>query len=101
VVISRSRLGVVLKFVVAAYVAALAVLPFAHHDLVCHLKSSTHCVVCHVGTSADDTSVQPGLGQVDLPDAGGASEAYAAVTAWSVLLPSSGRSPPPRTISLL
>jgi hypothetical protein len=90
----------VLKFVVAAYVAALAVLPFAHHDLVCHLKSSTHCVVCHVGTSADDTSVQPGLGQVDLRDAGGASEAYAAVTASSVLLPSSGRSPPTRTISL-
>jgi hypothetical protein len=101
VVISRPRLGLVLEFVVAAYVAALAVLPFAHHDLVCHLKSSTHCVVCHVGTSADDTSVQAGLGHVDLADAGGASEAYAAVAAWYVLLPSAGRSPPTCPISLL
>jgi hypothetical protein len=101
VVISRPRLGVVLKFVVAAYVAALAALPFAHHDLACHLKSSTHCVVCHVGTSADDTSVQPALGQVDLADAGRASEAYTAVTASHALLPASGRSPPARTIPLL
>lgn len=97
---SRRRLGVILKFVVVAYVAALAALPFAHHDLACHLKSSTHCTVCHVGTSADDTSVQPGLGHVDMADAGLASEASAHVVASCVQLPSSGRSPPD-TISLL
>jgi hypothetical protein len=91
---SRRRLGVILKFVVAAYIAALAALPFAHHDLACHLKSSTHCAVCHIGTSADDTSVQPGLGPVDLADAGLASEACVTVAGSCVLLPSSGRSPP-------
>ncbi len=98
---SRRRLGVILKFVVAAYVAALCALPFAHHDLACHLKSSTHCTVCHVGTSADDTSVQPGLGHVDLADAGQAGDAYASPTSSCVLLPSSGRSPPSGTIPLL
>jgi hypothetical protein len=98
VVISRPRLGVVLKFVVAAYVAALAALPFAHHDLACHLKSNTHCTVCHVGTSADDTSVQPGLGHVELADAGLARETYASLAATCVLLPSSGRSPPAGTL---
>lgn len=98
---SRRRLGVILKFVVAAYIAALAALPFAHHDLACHLKSSTHCAVCHIGTSADDTSVQPALGHVDLADAGLASEACATVAASCMLLPSSGRSPPSTTNSLL
>jgi hypothetical protein len=92
---SRRRLGATLRFVVAAYIAALASLPFAHHDIACHLKSSTHCTVCQVGTSADDTSVQPGLGQLDLADAGQAGEACASVVASPVLVPSSGRSPPP------
>ena len=98
---SRRQLGVILKVVVAAYIAALAVLPFAHHDLACHLKSSTHCTVCHVGTSADDTSVQPGLGHVDLADAGRPSEAQAPMPASRAQLPSSGRSPPAATNSLL
>ena len=98
---SRRRLGVILKFVVAAYIAALAAMPFAHHDLACHLKSSTHCTVCHVGTSADDTSVQPALGHLDLADAGRSSEAQAPMAASCVLLPSSGRSPPASTNSLL
>jgi hypothetical protein len=85
---------VILRFVVAAYIAALAALPFAHHDLACHLKSATHCGVCHVGTSTDDAGLQPGLGRADLADAGcpGAAQTSRAVS--YVLLPSSGRSPP-------
>src|SRR2546426_12622232 len=99
--ISRRRLGVILKFVVAAYIAALAAPPFAHHDLACHLKSSTHCTVCHVGTSAGDTSVQPGLGHVDLADAGRPTEAQGPMAPPCVLLPSYRRHPPARTRSLL
>lgn len=99
--ISRRRLGVVLKFVLAAYVAALATLPFAHHDLACHLKSSTHCAVCHVGTSTDDTGVQPAPGNLALADAGRACELYASVAVSRALLPSSGRSPPVSTTFLL
>ena len=80
---------------IAAYVAALGTLPFGHHDLACHVKTSTHCGVCHVGTSADDTSAQPALGHVNLADAGRAVVAIDPLAASSVLLPSSGRSPPP------
>jgi hypothetical protein len=98
---SRRRSDGLLRLVLLAYVAALAALPFGHHDLACHLKSHTHCAVCNVGTSADDAGVQPGLGQVDLPDAGRAGEAYASIAATCVLLPSSGRSPPASTNSLL
>jgi hypothetical protein len=90
----------ILRFVIAAYVAALATLPFGHHDLACHLKTSTHCGVCHVGTSADDTSAQPTLGHVDLADAGLAMAASASKAASDVYLPSSGRSPPASTNSL-
>jgi len=85
-----------MRFVVAAYIAALAALPFAHHDLACHLKSSTHCGVCHVGTSTDDAGLQPGLGHPDLVDAGRPGDAYLSRAVSCVLLPSAGRSPPAR-----
>lgn len=35
------------------YVAAVILLPFAHHDFACHLKSSTHCTSCVVGASGE------------------------------------------------
>ena len=85
---SRRRLGIILRFVIAAYVAALATLPFGHHDLACHLKTSTHCGVCHVGTSADDTSAQPALGHVNLADAGRAMVAGTSFAVSSVSRPS-------------
>ena len=97
---SRRRLGVILRFVVSAYIAALATLPFGHHDLACHFKSSTHCGVCHVGTSGDDASAQPAIAHVHLADAGRAVVASDPLTASSVFLPSSGRSPPASTNSL-
>lgn len=84
----------ILEVVVAIYIAALATLPFAHHDLACHLKSNTHCGVCHVGTSADDAGLQPALGHADLADAGRTSEASVSAPDTRALLPSSGRSPP-------
>ena len=38
----RPRLRLALETLVAFYVLALAAMPFAHHNLACHLKSSTH-----------------------------------------------------------
>lgn len=90
-----------LKFVVAAYIAALAALPFAHHDLACHFKSTTHCGVCHVGTSADEAGEQPALGQVDLVEVGRPGVTPPSRVVSCVLLPSSGRSPPAVANSLL
>ena len=82
----------------AFYVLALAAMPFAHHDLACHLKSSTHCVTCHVGTSADTGGANPALSTIALVEAGRADEPVCTVTSAPALLPSSGRSPPLSTL---
>jgi hypothetical protein len=94
VALSRPRLGVILRFVLAAYFAALAASPFAHHDLVCHLKSSTHCTTCHVGTSADPGGTQPALTAAEFPDAGRACERTTTVAVSYEISPSAGRAPP-------
>lgn len=97
----RRRPGVLLRLVFTAYVVALAALPFAHHDLLCHLKSSTHCATCHIGTSTDHGGAHPALAPVDLPDAGHAGSAQAVILSSAERLPSSGRSPPSTTASLV
>jgi hypothetical protein len=84
-----------MRLVTAAYVLALAMLPFAHHDLVCHLKSSTHCSTCHIGTSADESRPDPVVAAMSLADAGRAEETSPARIASRAPSPSSGRSPPP------
>jgi hypothetical protein len=94
---SGPRLGLILRLVVVAYVAALAAMPFAHHDLACHLKSSTHCSTCHVGTSADPGATQPVLAAADFSDAGQAQERTSTVAVACVLSPSAGRAPPVAT----
>jgi hypothetical protein len=87
---------------VVAYVLALAAMPFAHHDLVCHLKSSTHCATCHVGTSAAPDAAQPSLSPRDLPDAGQPAASVPSLSAAVELSPSAGRAPPASsTISAL
>ena len=91
----RPRLAVILRFVLAAYLAALAAAPFGHHDLVCHLKSNTHCGTCHVGTSADPAGSSPSLGSVDFADAGLTDEHTSTVAVSCEISPSAGRAPPP------
>jgi hypothetical protein len=83
-----------LQLLVAAYFVALAAMPFAHHDLVCHLKSTTHCGTCHVGTSADAGGSDPAVAAIALAEAGRADHVIDAVAASPALLPSAGRSPP-------
>src|SRR5262245_28149398 len=96
----RGRLTAGAKLVVALYFVALAALPFAHHDFLCHVRSSTHCDVCHVGTSGEDSSAHPPLPQVRLEDAGCAIEIVAQFESSALVVPSSGRSPPSATVSL-
>jgi hypothetical protein len=91
---SRRRLGVILRGLVAIYIVAVAAMPFAHHDIVCHLKSSTHCTTCHVGTSGDQSSIRPALARVDLADSGQPHDRQSGVPAASALSPSAGRAPP-------
>ena len=56
----RGSLGLRLKVVLALYVLAAALMPFGHHDLACHLKSTTHCTTCTVGSSAE-AAVDPAV----------------------------------------
>lgn len=56
----RGSLGLWLKVVLALYVLAAALMPFGHHDLACHLKSTTHCTTCIVGSSAE-AAVDPAV----------------------------------------
>jgi hypothetical protein len=91
----RGRSGpLVSRVVFLAFVVAIAALPFAHHDLLCHLKSSTHCATCHIGTSTAHGGTHAALAAVDLPEAGWAADACAVSISSAALLPSAGRSPP-------
>ena len=92
--LSRHRLGVVLRGLLAIYIVAVAAMPFAHHDIVCHLKSSTHCSTCHVGTSGDQSSLRPSLARVTLADAGQALASESLSIASCAMSPSAGRAPP-------
>ena len=54
------RSGTRLMIVAAIYVIALIGLPFGHHDLICHVTSSTHCANCHFSSAADNSGTQAG-----------------------------------------
>jgi hypothetical protein len=97
--ISARRLGLLRSAIAAACLVALATLPFGHHDLVCHLKSSTHCTTCLVGTSADDTSAQPAVPIIVLADAGRPDDPSRSNPDSCVPDSSSGRSPPTFQVS--
>ena len=98
---TRPRLGVTLRWVIAAYFVALAAMPFAHHDVVCHFKSSTHCSTCHVGASADPGGSRPTVVSADLADLGVAEQRTSRVVTSYALSPSAGRAPPAPTASHL
>jgi len=89
-----SRLALRLKVVLSLYVLAAALLPFAHHDLACHLKSTTHCTTCIVGSSAEVTAAPAVLGRVWLADAGAAVAEPVTEPRSATLRPTSGRAPP-------
>jgi hypothetical protein len=82
------------KLVVALYIVAFAALPFAHHDFLCHVRSTTHCDVCHIGTSGEDSSAHPGLPSIELIDLGRPIELATTQVSSGVSVRSPGRSPP-------
>ena len=90
----RKGLRFSLQALVALYVLAAAAMPFAHHDFACHLKSSTHCGTCQVGTSGDSGSADPVIAAAILADAGRPGDLSPLFVESPALLPSSGRSPP-------
>lgn len=84
----------VAKTLLAAYVLVAALLPLAHHDALCHLKSSTHCTSCAVGSSGETASSAVALNDLRLPDAGSTILASPVYRQSAPVQDSSGRSPP-------
>jgi hypothetical protein len=80
--------------VLALYVLAAALMPLAHHDLLCHLKSTTHCTTCTVGSSAEAAADPAVLARFWLMDAGAPMSVPPFVAISAALRPTSGRAPP-------
>jgi len=68
--VRRARLELILRVVLGLYVAAVALLPVAHHDIACHFKSSTHCTSCIIGSAGDLASDTTPVGHAVLNRAG-------------------------------
>ena len=83
-----------LRAVLCLYVLAAALMPLGHHDIACHLKSSTHCTTCVVGKSADLASHATAPAGCGLDDAGTAVRSEVSFIPEVLQGPSSGRAPP-------
>ena len=83
------------KIVLAVYVLAAALLPLAHHDVVCHAKSSTHCATCVVGSSGEAAPDPSDLARLGLTSAGEAIPLSLSAVPAPVCGACSGRAPPP------
>ena len=94
IVTSPARCGVFAKLLLAAYVLAAALLPLAHHDVLCHLKSTTHCTTCVVASSGETTGWALGFDSMSLPEAGRALMLSTASFDSALVRVGSGRSPP-------
>jgi hypothetical protein len=80
--------------IVAMYVLAIALLPLTHHDIACHLKSSTHCTTCLIGSAADLASHETSLGSSSLNEAGRPAIEASQCVDWPSVPAVPGRAPP-------
>src|SRR6187402_2782887 len=90
----RGSLGLPSKVVLALYMLAAALMPFGHHDLVCHLKSTTHCTACTVGSAAEPAADQGVVSRLWLHDAGAALVLNSEAPVSAPLRHTSKRAPP-------
>ena len=79
---------------VAIYALFLVTAPFEHHDLVCHLKTPTHCTACTSSLVSAAPHAPAVAGAADLADAGGAFALDSVAHGFQLATQSSGRSPP-------
>ena len=88
------RCGVLRRMLLAVYVLVAALLPLTHHDVACHLKSSTHCTTCTVAASGEAARWAVPSDGLSLPDAGRSILQSAAYCQSAPVRSSCGRSPP-------
>lgn len=89
-----ARGGLFARVLLAAYVMAAALLPLAHHDVICHVKSSTHCTTCLTTSSGEAAASAEALEEAILCDAGRATIVLVVTAHAAPTGASSGRSPP-------
>jgi hypothetical protein len=78
----------------AIYAVFLVTAPFEHHDLLCHLKTPTHCTACTSSVVGSGPNLPVVAGAFDLPDAGGTQTPDVVATGFLLAVHSTGRSPP-------
>jgi hypothetical protein len=88
------RLRLLTLAAIALYVLVLALSPFEHHDLLCHLKTPQHCGSCSSSTAGVDPQAPAVLDGHQFSDAGRAIATVATGDDVLLVSPSSGRSPP-------
>jgi len=89
-----TREGLLPKALLVAYALIVALLPLAHHDIACHLKSPTHCTTCTASVSGEAAPHGIVLNSARFVDAG---QAMTPETVWhqsDSTSASSGRAPP-------
>ena len=86
--------GLHLKLVFAFFVLAAVLQPLGHQHVACHLKSSTHCNICHVGSAAEAAAEPAAFDPVTLTDAGDPAFAPVAHVESAPRCTRSGRAPP-------
>jgi hypothetical protein len=79
---------------VAFYAVFLVTAPFAHHDLICHLKTPQHCTSCASSQLGPDPHTPAILGAGHLTDAGCAVLPPVVANGIVLAVRSTGRSPP-------
>jgi hypothetical protein len=79
---------------IALYAVFLVVAPFAHHDLMCHLKNPLHCTACTSSLPGSDPQTPVTIGASSLADAGRAVAIHVLADDTLLSVRSTGRSPP-------
>ncbi len=92
--VGGARLQALLRVVLVAYVAAIALLPLSHHDFAGHFKTSTHCVACIVGSAGETPDDLGALKKTVLADAGQPVCDIVVPASAAVHRGTAGRSPP-------
>jgi hypothetical protein len=76
------------------YALVVALGPFLHHDLACHLKSRTHCTSCVVGASVSSDPGGAALASLEPAEAGLFTSQDDPRPRSAVMSRAHGRSPP-------
>jgi hypothetical protein len=90
----ESRQRSLIVFWLAAYAVFLTASPFAHHDLLCELKTPLHCRACTSSVVGSDPARPAAVSRSTLIDLGAAVTVDVATHGTALPARSTGRSPP-------